>query len=134
VVNRKETESSAVKERRTRRLRIARSETGLSQEQVADVLDVDSHTVSGWETGRIRPPGIALYALSQFYGKSAAWLAGEDTLAETPSSGGISETASTYTTDDEQELIRHYRGIPKGQRRLVVRIVAAAAQQDSDQV
>lgn len=104
------------------RLRAARAETGLSQEQVADVLGVDGHTISGWETGRVRPPGIAFYALSRFYGKSAAWLAGEDVAQEAAGDNLLT------VTPEEREAILKIRAIPESQRELVLRIMETASE------
>ena len=55
------------------RLRDARRAKGLTQQQVADRLEVSRRAVSEWETG-IRQPHVALPALSGLYGVSTTFL------------------------------------------------------------
>jgi len=55
------------------RLREARRASGLTQQQVADKLNVSRRAVSEWETG-IRLPHVALPALAALYGTTSSFL------------------------------------------------------------
>lgn len=50
------------------RLRDIRIEQGLSQETLAEKLDVSRQTISKWENGAARPSGENLAALSEVFG------------------------------------------------------------------
>lgn len=52
------------------RLRSARLRQGLTQRQLADLLDVDPVTVWAWETGRVRKPYPRLVQLFEEYVES----------------------------------------------------------------
>ena len=55
------------------RLRRARREKGLSQEEVAEAVRVNRRTVYMWEAGRAEPAWPRLEALSALYGKPAEY-------------------------------------------------------------
>lgn len=50
------------------RIRNIRAERGVSQEALAELLDVSRQTVSKWETGQVRPSADNLTRLSQALG------------------------------------------------------------------
>lgn len=50
------------------RLRIARIKAGLEQEEMAQILDVSSSTISNWENGRSAPKAVYLNAWAQVTG------------------------------------------------------------------
>jgi transcriptional regulator with XRE-family HTH domain len=56
------------------RLRAARDRADLSQEQVAEKLDVSFQTVSNWETGYRVPGAGHLFSLASLYGEAPEWL------------------------------------------------------------
>ena len=59
-----------------KRLKIARIGKGLSQKQVAELLDVSKSTISQYETGESSPPTSALMKLTSIFGVSADFLLG----------------------------------------------------------
>ena len=59
------------------RLRMAREAAGLSQGQVAKLLDMHRPTVSEIEAGRRRLAADELARFAETYGISVAWLVGE---------------------------------------------------------
>jgi len=61
-----------------------RKKAGLSQEEVADKLDVTRQTVSKWETGQTVPELIKAKLLSQLYNVSYDYL-----ISESPIGGDI---------------------------------------------
>lgn len=50
-----------------KRLKDARIESGYTQEQVAEQLDVSRQTISSWETGRTFPDIVSVVSLSDIY-------------------------------------------------------------------
>lgn len=54
-----------------------RDKAGISQQTLANELEVTRQTVSRWESGKTTPSDKALQALAAYYQVSAAWLAGE---------------------------------------------------------
>ncbi len=58
------------------RLRRARRQANLTQEEVAERAGVYRNTISGYETGRVRPSTLALNMLATIYGKPVEWFFG----------------------------------------------------------
>jgi Zn-dependent peptidase ImmA (M78 family)/transcriptional regulator with XRE-family HTH domain len=82
----------------TQRLRIAREDSGLTQQQVADWLQIRRPGVVEIETGKRAVKSDELAKLAQLYGRSLAWLSGsepgpEDTLAAALFRAGDTETS-----------------------------------------
>lgn len=48
-------------------LKAARVNANLTQQEVADTLQVSKHTIINWEKGRITPPYMAIFTLSHIY-------------------------------------------------------------------
>jgi Zn-dependent peptidase ImmA (M78 family)/transcriptional regulator with XRE-family HTH domain len=72
-----------------KRLRQARDEAGLTQQQVADWLGVRRPGVAEIEAGRRAVKTEELARLASLYGRSIAWLSGADALAEDRLSGAL---------------------------------------------
>lgn len=58
-----------------------RRQKGLSQEQLAEALEVSRQAVSKWESGRSVPDPDKLVALSRFFSVSVDWLLREEAEA-----------------------------------------------------
>jgi transcriptional regulator with XRE-family HTH domain len=61
-----------------KRLRLAREQAGLSQGQVAKMLDMHRPTISEIEAGRRRVAAEELATFSRIYEVSVAWLTGSE--------------------------------------------------------
>ncbi len=68
----------------TERLRQARRQAKLTQDEAAERAGVNRNTISGYETGRVRPSALALNMLATVYGMSVSWFFGEDTTDTSP--------------------------------------------------
>ncbi len=64
------------------RLKAARKECKLTQQQVADVLGVDRSTYSYYELGHLKPSVEVLIKLSAIFNTDIAWLSGSDRNAD----------------------------------------------------
>ena len=61
-----------------KRIRKIRAEQGVSQEALAELLDVSRQTISKWENGKVRPSADNLARLSQALGVSVDALVKDD--------------------------------------------------------
>ena len=76
------------------RIRALRKERGLSQEALAQALEVSRQAVTKWEDGSSLPSTANLFALSGFFGVPLAELTGTPEVAAPPSSASaMSEKA-----------------------------------------
>lgn len=76
------------------RIRTLRKERGLSQEALAQALEVSRQAVTKWEDGSSLPSTANLFALSGFFGVPLAELTGTpEGAAPPPSTAAISEKA-----------------------------------------
>lgn len=76
------------------RIRTLRKERGLSQEALAQALEVSRQAVTKWEDGSSLPSTANLFALSGFFGVPLAELTGTPEVAASPSSASaMSEKA-----------------------------------------
>ena len=66
-----------------KRLKDARIESGYTQEQVAEQLDVSRQTISSWENGRTFPDIVSVVSLSDIYDVSLdALIKGDEKMLE----------------------------------------------------
>lgn len=61
-----------------------RKKAGLSQEELADKMDVSRQSVSKWESAQCAPELPKLIQLSNFYGVSLDYMLKDDVTEETP--------------------------------------------------
>lgn len=81
------------------RIRTLRKERGLSQEALAQTLEVSRQAVTKWEDGSSLPSTANLFALSGFFGVPLAELTGTPEVAAPPSSASaMSEKAHVKRT------------------------------------
>lgn len=55
-----------------------RKEKGLTQEELAKIIDKKKTTVASWEQGKSLPSIQMLYRLSQYYNKTISYMYGEE--------------------------------------------------------
>ena len=93
------------------KLRNARKERGLSQEQAAEALGVSRQTISNWETGKTYPDILCAIRMSDLYSVSMDRLLKEETPVKQSYAEYLKESADTV----------------KSQNRLTKTILIAAA-------
>ena len=91
-----------------RRLREAREYLDLSQDEVAQILDVPRTAISLIEAGRRRVDVIELQKLAEIYQCSVGYITGEDNAASqaAKSVAHLARAAQKLTDRDRDELIR----------------------------
>ena len=87
------------------RLRAEREHLGLSQAQVADVLEISRAAVSALETGRRRVTSMELKKLAELYGASVDRLLGGD-VEEDPTTIALFRTAKGLAPKDREQVLR----------------------------
>ena len=84
----------------------ARTESKLTQEQIADMLDIDSRTISQIERGLGNPKMETLYPLIRILNMDANTIFYSSSKAETPNVDRLMHLVSTCTEYEAHELIR----------------------------
>jgi transcriptional regulator with XRE-family HTH domain len=98
------------------RLKSARQRLGLTQEALAEELNVTKASVSAWETGREKPGFRLLPRLRIVLGTSLDDLiCGGDTDGEPPEGDRL-----VARNDDETTLLKAYRKLPAKRRRALL--------------
>ncbi len=82
-----------------------RSEKGLSQSQLGDILGFSYKTISGWENGRGIPDVLTLYRLANFFGVKLDDFFAEDNKYYLGIDGGGTKTAFVLS-DENLNILR----------------------------
>lgn len=97
------------------KLRLFRSQAGLTAKEVGDKIGKSAKTVSGWEHGRGQPDADTLFALCKVYGiKSMSEFYAED----------VSCIADNLPPQ-EKELLSLYRSMNNDGKDLIIKTVRA---------
>ena len=77
----------------------------LTQEALADILQVDRSTLASWEVNRREPDIVTLCRIASFFNVSVDWLVGYETAKKiSPAGNGlIQETAPNYPAGEDQD-------------------------------
>lgn len=93
---------------RIRDLRKNYGEKGLSQEELAEALDVASNTISRWETATYQPRLEDLDKLARFFGISILeFFPPEDTVTSSDQITALLRTAKQLAPEDLEEIQRY---------------------------
>lgn len=105
----------------SRRLRELRSQTTLTQQNIADILGIDRTAYTLYETGKNTPTIKACIKLSQLYGVTVGCVLGTEDLArpkdylkvtDLKNNLMLSEETGTEVKKDESDLLAIYRTLP----------------------
>jgi transcriptional regulator with XRE-family HTH domain len=86
------------------RLREARDVTGLTQGDVSAALGIPRSSVAAFEAGSRKVSAVELRALSTLYGRSVAWLIGEEESPDLRGQALYRATSSLSQKDRDQVL------------------------------
>lgn len=84
-----------------RRLAALMRMTGISQDELADMIGQSSRSIGLWLTGVRLPSTVSLKALSRTFGVPADWLLGADAVDIASGLTRLAEIASAPKTMDE---------------------------------
>ena len=93
-----------------------RTEKGLSQREMAKVLNVSQGTYNNWENGRTQPSIEQLKELSRFFSVSVDYLIGN-----TDEYGKV--TVASAHTQEEQKLLKRFRGMDEWERLALLKLL-----------
>lgn len=82
-----------------------RKKAGLSQEELADKMDVSRQSVSKWESAQCAPELPKLIQLSNFYGVSLDYMLKDDVTEETPVEISGQEVHDTAFASDRRKYV-----------------------------
>lgn len=88
------------------RLKLAREMAGLTQNQVAELLQLHRPTISEIEAGRRRVAAEELLQLSEIYDVSISWITGEDEAGATIADDRVRLAARELTKLKDEDLDR----------------------------
>lgn len=94
------------------RLKQLRDSRHLSQQKLADALQVAQATVASWEVGRTEPSHSALNAIAAYFNVSVDYLLGNEVVR------------TEKFSDDETKLIDDYRWLDEDGKNLVLGIIS----------
>ena len=104
-----------------RNIAARRTAAGLTQGRLADLLDVDTLTVSRYETGNILPPLTTIETISLLLNTTMMELIGDRTVAPVPQADRIGIWLSTLSQADREwitgivkQLVAHCQPSPPG--------------------
>ena len=101
------------------RLKSARRRLGLTQEALAEELNVTKASVSAWETGREKPGFRLLPTLRQVLDMSL-----DDLICGGEAGGEVPDSAPLVArNDDETALLEAYRRLPVKRRKALLELL-----------
>jgi transcriptional regulator with XRE-family HTH domain len=95
------------------RLRLAREQAGLSQGQIARLMDYHRPTISEIEAGRRKVTSDELTRFAKHYGVSASWLLNEEESETNPAVELAARELSNLNKDDLDKILRLLRSLKK---------------------
>ena len=101
-----------------------RKERGLTQVELAKMVNVQQTTVSKWKVGRATPAYPVLLKLAEIYNVSVDYLLGREEITEEERAAGASATKKISITPIEDEMLYLFREVgkrhgEKGQRAML---------------
>lgn len=102
-----------VKEAKMNIFKQLRKERGLTQVELAKMVNVQQTTVSKWEVGRATPDYPVLLKLAEIYNVSVDYLLGREEITEEERSAGASATKKISITPIEDEMLYVFREVGK---------------------
>lgn len=95
------------------RLRLAREQAGLSQGQVARMIDYHRPTISEIEAGRRKVTSDELALFAKHYGVSVSWLLNESESEDDPAVELAARELSSLNKEDLDKILRLLRSLKK---------------------
>jgi transcriptional regulator with XRE-family HTH domain len=95
------------------RLRLAREQAGLSQGQVAKLLDYHRPTISEIEAGRRKLTADEVATFAKTYGVTSSWLLNETESGNDPAVELAARELSSLDKEDLDKILRLLRSLKK---------------------
>lgn len=104
-----------------------RKERGLTQIELANILDVDQTTISKWELGKALPETNMLIKLSEFYDVSSDYLLGRSSYYYPDKINYKNPSEALSLTKQEQNLLQDFRKLVPEMQSYIENIVHSLA-------
>ena len=108
------------------RIRVLRKQRGITQQTLADVLDITKTMISAYETGLRKPSYENLMEIALFFDVSMDWM-----FAHTEDKSGLAMVDLSQLNKNQKNIIRDTIGEFK-RRNALLRAVADAAERQTD--
>ena len=95
------------------KIKIARKNAGLTQQQLADIVGVSKSTVAGYELGSREPDSLKIHKIAKALNVSGDYLLGLDEPEAANPINDLSADALQYARDFDQ-LPEEYRRLARG--------------------
>lgn len=99
-------------------LRLLRTEKGLSQQQLADVIGMTQQSINKYENHKVEPDIYTLSLLADFFETSIDYLVGRTDVRH-----AVEEVWRCDLNADELELVEKYRQLSRNKRETVQSVV-----------
>lgn len=106
-------DANKIRQELAARLRAAREQAGLSQGQVAKLLDYNRPTISEIEAGRRKVSAEELSRFAEAYGVTIGWLADETPQKPDPAIELAARNLATLKSEDLNKVIRLLQTLKK---------------------
>lgn len=90
-----------------------RKQKGLTQIELAKMVNVQQTTVSKWEVGRAVPDYPVLLNLAELYGVSVDYLLGREAITPEELASGVTATKKENITPIEDDMLYVFREVGK---------------------
>lgn len=97
----------------SQRLKLAREQAGLSQGQIAKILNYHRPTISEIEAGRRKVTSEEVAAFAKYYDVSTSWLLNESESEDDPSVELAARELSNLDKEDLEKILRLLRSLKK---------------------
>lgn len=101
------------------RIKQLRTEKGMRQIELAQILKIGQATMSNWEAGRSEPDYDALIEMSEIFGTSIDYILGNSDIKKAPSLEDAGLSA------EEAELLKLFRAAPSALQDAALRVLEA---------
>lgn len=101
------------REKIAKRLKDARMQSGLSQEQASKLLDIQRPTISEIEAGRRKVSAEEIIQFTEYYGVSSSWLLSGDSASQDDDFQFAARELEKLNKEDIKKLIGILKILPK---------------------
>ena len=106
-----------------KRLRELRQKSGLSQQQLADILVISQQSVNKYENHNVEPDIATLIAMADYFNTSVDYLIGNTDIDH------LIETVTKFDLNkDEEALMKNYRNLAPNEKSVIQDLIKTIAE------
>jgi len=104
-------------------LKLLRKEYGISQQKLADALQISQQSINQYENHKVEPDIHLLSAMADYFDTSIDFIVGR-----TEERRKIERTEETQLNDKEAQMVKSYRALSREERECVQTVIQTLAQ------